>query len=78
MVRRQLIGKIKHYTLDKLIAVGNWDKHSHVELFSLASSKWQIKKDYPYSKEISGYSILAAEKRFIIFGGRSKRKVLTN
>ena len=79
MVRTQFIEKLKHHTLDTLIAVGDRDTHTHVELFSLSSSKWQNKKDYPYSEDISSYSILAVEKRFIIFGGwSSKRKVLTN
>ena len=80
MVRTQFIEILKHHTLDTLIAVGDWGyEHAHVELFSLSSSKWQNKKDYPYSKDISKYSILAVEKKFIIFGGfNSKRKVLTN
>ena len=81
MVRTQFIEKLKHYTLDTLIAVGDTisQTHSHVELFSLSSSKWQNKKDYPYSKDICRYSILAVERKFIIFGGYSwKRKVLTN
>ena len=81
MVRTKFIEKLKHHTLDTLIAVGDgsYPRHSHVELFSLSSSKWQSKKDYPYSEDISSYSILAVEKRFIIFGGcSSKRKVLTN
>ena len=79
MVRTQCIEKLKHHTLDTLIAVGDFNVHNHVELFILSSSKWQIKKDYPYSKDISHYSILAVEKFFVIFGGfRSKRKGLTN
>ena len=79
MVRTQFIEKLKHHTLDTLIAVGDADDHTHVELFSLSSSKWQNKKDYPYSKDIFRYSILAVERKFIIFGGFSrKRKVLTN
>ena len=79
MVRTQFIEKLKHYTLDTLIAVGDYVDHTHVELFSLSSSKWQIKNDYPYSKDINSYSILAVERKFIIFGGYSrKRKVLTN
>ena len=70
---------LKHHTLDTLIAVGSYDDPIHVELFSLSSSKWQIKKDYPYSEDIYSYSILAVERKFIIFGGFSdKRKVLTN
>ena len=78
MVRTQFIEKLKHHTLDTLIAVGAY-AHTHVELFSLSSSKWQIKKDYPYSEDIHWYSILAVEKKFIMFGGWSyKRKVLTN
>ena len=78
MVRIQFIEKLKHHTLDTLIAVGK-PGHNHVELFSLSSSKWQIKKDYPYSKRIDYYSILAVERKFIIFGGYSyKRKVLPN
>ena len=77
MVRTQFIEKLKHHTLDTLIAVGDAGGHSHVELFLLSSSKWQIKKDYPYSKDIFGYSILAVERKFIIFGGKSYiRKVL--
>ena len=80
MVRTKVIEKLKHHTLDTLIAVGDWrNEHNHVELFSLSSSKWRNKKDYPYSKDIYYYSILAVERKFIIFGGRSfKRKVLTN
>ena len=79
MVRTKFIEKLKHHTLDTFIAVGNRSEHNHVELFSLSSSKWQTKKDYPYSKDISSYGILAAEKKFVIFGGWSdKRKVLTN
>ena len=81
MVRTKVIEKLKHHTLDTLIAVGHddYDSHSHVELFSLSSSKWQNKKDYPYSEDIYKYSILAVERKFIIFGGYSwKRKVLTN
>ena len=79
-------GKNKNYkkyfknTWDTLIAVGDYNpKHNHVELFNLANSRWKIKKDYPYSQDIYGYSILAVEKKFIIFGGYSWiRKVFTN
>ena len=79
MVRTKFIEKLKHHTLDTLIAVGDRNGHTHVELFSLSSSKWQNKKDYPYSEDICFYSILAVERKFIIFGGWSKkRKVLTN
>ena len=79
MVRTKSITKIKHFNLDELIAVGKVNDHNHVEIFTLASSKWQTKKDYPYSEDIYRYSILAAEKKFIIFGGGSyKRRVLTN
>ena len=78
-VRTQFIEQLKHHTLDTLIAVGSYNGHSHLELFSLASSKWQIKEDYPYSKNIYKYSILAVKRKFIMFGGWSdKRKVLTN
>ena len=79
MVRTQLIEKSKQDTLDKIIAVGEYYYNTHVELFSLSGSKWQIKKGYEYSKDISYYAILAFEKKFIIFGGWSgKRKVLIN
>ena len=82
MVRTKVIKKLKHHTLDTIIAVGGLDthiQHNHTELFTLASSKWQVREDYPYSKDINTYSILAVEKKFVIFGGRSyKRKVLTN
>ena len=78
-VRTQLFKKLKHFTLDTLIAVGEWGEHTHVELFTLSNSKWQIREDYPFSKDISAYSILAVEKKFIIFGGYcKKRKVLIN
>ena len=80
MVRTKFIEKLKQHTLDTLIAVGDGDRHggghSHVELFSLSSSKWQIKKDYPYSKDIYHYSILAVERKFIIFGGFSYKRKL--
>ena len=79
MVRTQFIEILKHHTLDTLIALGDYHDHSHVELFTLSNSKWQVKTDYPYSKDIYYHSILAVEKNFIIFGGRSmKRKVLIN
>ena len=76
----------KNYTLDTFIAVGHsdWkdntgngkDAHSRVELFSLTSSIWQNKKDYPYAMNICFFSILAFQKKFIIFGGqKSQRKV---
>ena len=79
MVRTQFIEILKHYTLDTLIAIGYAHTHTYVELFTLSSSKWQNKKAYPYSNDIYFYSILAVEKNFIIFGGRSmKRKVLIN
>ena len=62
-----------------MIAVGAWNSHTHVELFTLDSSTWQNKTDYPYTEDIYEYAILAAEKKFIIFGGKSwKRKVFTN
>ena len=84
MVRTKFIEKLKHHTLDTFIAVGsiidkqNINQHNHTELFTLANSKWRIKKDYP-ERDISVYSILAVERKFIIFGGmRFKRKVLTN
>ena len=70
--------RVKHDTLDTLIAVGDWD-HSHVELFTLSRLKWQKKNDYPYWSRICLYSILAFEKKFIVFGGMSaNRKVLKN
>ena len=79
MVRSKLIVNLKHDTLDTLIAIGDAKYHNHVELFSLSSSKWENKKDYPYSKDIYSYSILAVENKFIIFGGWSHiRKVLAN
>ena len=78
------MGKFKYHTLDTFIAVGsiidkqNINQHNHTELFTLANSKWRIKKDYP-QKDIYLYSILAVERKFIIFGGMShKRKVFTN
>ena len=52
-VRTQLFKKLKHFTLDTLIAVGEWGEHTHVELFTLSNSKWQIREDYPFSKDIS-------------------------
>ena len=71
--------KFKHHTLDTLIAVGNYNDHAKVELFTIFYSKWQNKTDYPYSKDIYKYSILAVERTFIIFGGMSqKRKVFIN
>ena len=80
MVRTRLLEKSKHFILDTFIAVGEgrgFTGHSHTELFTLSSLKWQIKKDYPYSiretkkadMEIGFYSILTVEKKFIIFGG---------
>ena len=63
-----------------MIAVSehNNQGHNHVELFKQSITKWQTKKDYPYTKDISRYSILAIEKKFIIFGGYTfERKVLT-
>ena len=82
-VRTQFFEKLKHKVLDTLIAVGHYasdkDYNNHVELFTLSSSKWRIKRDYPYSMDIHWYSILAVEKKFIIFGGKSYiRKLLTN
>ena len=69
----------KNETLDTFIAVGSFDHHANVELFTLSSSKWQIKKKYDYTIDISQYAILAVEKKFYIFGGRSaETKVLTN
>ena len=53
-----------------------------VELFTLSSWEWQEKQSY--SKVIRRHSILAVEKKFILFGGESQegrgfsRKVLTN
>ena len=81
MVRTRLLEKSKHFILDTFIAVGEGrgtTGHSHTELFTLSSLKWQIKEDYPYSireskkayTEIGYYSILAVEKKFIIFGGQ--------
>ena len=62
-----------------MIVVGDNGLPSHTELFTLSSSKWQIKKGYPYSKNIYQYSILTVEKNFIIFGGhQNKMKVLNN
>ena len=80
IVRTQFIEKLKHHTLDTLIAVGNYNNHTNVELFStIFNSKWQNKEDYPYSKDIYMYSILAVKRTFIIFGGMSqKRSVLTD
>ena len=79
MVRAQLIEKLKHNTLDTIIAVGHRMHHTHVELFTMTDSKWDIKKDYPYTTDISFYSLMAVEKTFILFGGYSyQRGVLTN
>ena len=80
MVRTQFVEKFKHDTLDTLIAVGSYyPDHNHVELFTLSNSTWQIKNDYPHSKDISRYSILAIGRKFIVFGGWcQQRKVLTN
>ena len=47
-------------------------------MFRLSTLKWRTKKDYPSADDIYYYSILAVEKKFIIFGGRSHRKVLPN
>ena len=80
MVRtiKLFIEKFKNYTLDTIIAVGSGGGHSHTELFTISHAKWQDKNDYPYAQDIYGYSIMAVEKTFIIFGGYSyKRKVLT-
>merc|ERR1711933_55494 len=38
---------------------------------TLSSSTWQVKKDYPFTKDIFYYSILATDKKFILFGGYS-------
>ena len=63
---------LKFDSLDTFIAVGTWAYHNHVELFTLTSSKWQAKKDYPFAPDICSYSILTVEKKFILFGGHSK------
>ena len=80
MVRTRFTEKSKLYNLDTLIAVGMYfpsGGHSHTELFTLSSSKWKNKKSYPHY-DIHSYSILAFEKKFILFGGWSdKRKALT-
>ena len=79
MVRTQFIEKLKHDTLDTLIAIGHFRTNSRVELFSLTTSKWQTKSDYPYSEDITGFSILSLDKKIFTFGGFSyKRKALTN
>ena len=79
MVRKQFIEKLKHDTLDTLIAVGHFQFNSRVEIFSLSTSKWQTKSDFPYSEDITGFSILSMNKNFFTFGGFSyKRKALTN
>ena len=61
-----------YYALDKFIAVGNayWP-HSKVELFTLSSSNWEIKRDYLYYSKIgiAKYSIITVDKKFILFGG---------
>ena len=77
MVRTLFVENLKHYTLDTLIAVGDSKKeHGLAELFSLTSLKWQATLQYPYAPDIYGHSILAVEKKFILFGGWSvKRKV---
>ena len=52
-------------------------KHNVVEL--LTGSKWEVKEEYPYSFDIYLYSILAVEKKFILFGGLSRfRQILIN
>ena len=84
MVRTKFSGKLKHYPLDTIIAVGHagigqTHGHAHTELFTLSSSKWQNKEDYLWVGDIYGHAIVAVEKSFILFGGWSrKRKVLTN
>ena len=80
MVRTRFVEKLKYDTLDTLIAVGSYNVHTRVELFTLSSLKWQNKKDYPLyaTADLYGYSILAVERKFIVFGGRAyNRKVLT-
>ena len=52
--------------------------HSHVELFTLSNLKWQNKADYNFTNDIYAYSILAVEEKFIIFGGLTSRKIMTN
>ena len=37
----------------------------------MSSSKWQKKNSYPYKIDISYFSILTVEKKFIMFGGMS-------
>ena len=73
MVRTRLVEKFKHYALDTLIAVGGMDMFNYlfnkVELFSLSSSKWQIKESYIGSLAINYFSILSFERKFIVFGG---------
>ena len=69
--------KLKNFTLDTIIGVGGRNDHNHAEVFTFTSSKWHIKKDYPFSKDFSYYSVLGIESKFIFFGGYSyKRKVL--
>ena len=72
---------VKNYTLDTFIAVAAYNEKpdgDKVEQFTLSSSYWEYKKSYPYSINLGYYSILAFDKKFIIFGGLSeKMKVLT-
>ena len=63
-----------------IFAVGDGnEEHNLVELFSFSGFKWQIKEEYPYAEDIHHYALLVSQKKFILFGGRSrKRRLLKN
>ena len=66
------------FVLDTFVVVAGYQQ-ARVELFTLSSSKWQNKNNYPYSKDLYAYSIIAVEKKYVVFGGSSRfRKGLTN
>ena len=76
-VRTRLFDKLRQLTLETIIAVGDFSvEHNHVELFTMSDAKWQIKEDYAYANDIGYYSILAVEKKFIIFGGFSRKRTV--
>ena len=87
MVITKFFKTINNDTLDILLAVGSGTPsldHNKVELFTLSTLKWQLKTSYPYQKVTYSFSILAIEKKFILFGGLGeyitahKRKAFTN
>ena len=71
--------KLRHCTSDTLFALGSSQPpyHRHAEIFSILTSKWQVKEDYPNkmdhlinpTNDICHFSILAVDKKIIIFGG---------